>query len=110
MKKLLIFVTFFGLISCDNEPKNDNIGYVRVILDNNFVYEKIGIHTDFIRVLDNGDSLFRSYQVDSTATINRCKIGYIEHNVYYTTGGKTKSLEWHVSTGKTGHEEYNLQQ
>ena len=55
--------------------------------------EKIGNHDLFLRTLSNGDSLFKSYYIDSS--------GYWRDVIYYTKGASIKSIDWEVRNGKS---------
>ena len=103
MKKLILSLSIIGILSsCGNTPTK--------VIPNGYVEShqygvngpiKLGEHDEFIRVIGNGDSLFRSYNIDND--------GWAKDEIYYTTGGRTSVIEWHVQTGKSGHEEYNIQ-
>lgn len=105
-KSSLIFIFLFGLTSCTYETSKDKEMLSKGFVENRYrddttKYVKIGNHDIYLRTLSNGDSLFKSYFVDSE--------GFRQNEIYYTTGGATNELKWHVQNGKTGHEEYLIQ-
>lgn len=105
MKYSLIFLLALTSCSTYENPKDKEMlskGFVKnFYMGDTAKYMKVGNHDIYLRTLSNGDSLFKSYFVDSEGTR--------QNEIYYTTGGATKQLKWHMQNGKTGHEEYLIQ-